>query len=85
MMVVAVVGSRLVGAELSCYESTVYKHRGRYFVLDLKKCWDDEMNAILNDGEDLIYCAGGSVSENSLKNKYAHIHCLKGKERCGAC
>lgn len=39
---------------------------------DKNKCWDNEMEDVLNDGENLMGgCdSGGSVSEDSLKNKY---------------
>ena len=63
VLLVALVGSRLVEADFSC---ECYAN-GRYNVEDTKgKCWDDEIDAIWGDGENLMSsCDGdGGVSED---------------------
>lgn len=73
-VLVAVVDCRLVVADLRCDCNKYYGGKCLVEDNDDGKCWLDALDAVFNDGENLLQgCRGWPrVSEDSLKNKYAY-------------
>lgn len=63
VLLVALVGSRLVEADLTCDA-----YFSKYYVAGERKCWDVEMDATFNDGLNLMRScdSDGWVSGESL-------------------